>query len=135
MTAVDGKGGKAVKFGLLFCNICVFGLSVFGLLRGLFSLIISIVLLVMSGVGMWGIWKERRLVCKVNYGLYALWILLYILFAVLSFLWIRPVDGGINIAFALFGGIGGFLNHKYVKMLESSPADNPTNPFAVQSAV
>ena len=50
---------QALKWFVLACNFIVFALSIFGLLRGVYSLILSLILLIYSGVGAWGIWKVR----------------------------------------------------------------------------
>jgi hypothetical protein len=50
---------QALKWFVLACNLVVFALSIFGLLRGVYSIILSVILLVYSGFGAWGVWKVR----------------------------------------------------------------------------
>lgn len=113
MAAANG-----LRWALLFCNLVVLGLSVFGLLRGsLASLIVSIILIIWSAVGMFGIWKEKLVLTKANMGLFVLWICIYIALVVTFFYYGDWTGGGINIAFVLFGLIALFINYKYVKVM------------------
>ena len=122
MTA--GSPHQGFRNATLFCNFCIFGLSVFGLLRGVVSLVLSIVVLVLSGVGFWGVYQNKPFIGKINYGTYAAWIAIYILLIILSFVWGDLTAAGINVAFAVFGVLGGWCNHNYVQSLQGGTSSS-----------
>ena len=88
------------------------------------SLVLSVFLLILSAVGFWGVFKNKLVLGKVNYGTYAYWTLIYAILIILSFVWNDPTAGYINIAFLIFGVLGGWCNHKYVQSLQSGSSSS-----------
>lgn len=120
MTAT-GSPSKGLKWSLFIFTFIVFALSVFGLLRGLLSLIISIGFLIYSGVSMFGIVKEHPKITKASYGLWISWTVLYVIVAIIFFTAKDWLNGGVSVAYIAFGLLGGWLNHKYYQVLATSP--------------
>ncbi len=116
MTALNSEPSNTLKWCVLLCNFGVFFLSIFGLLRDLVSLIISIFFLLYSSVCIVAIMKRDTNTTSDSYHTYAMWILwtlIYFAVAMLDLVFSRWSSGAINTALAMFGLFGGFMDYNY----------------------